>query len=91
MYVDDLIIAESTQATVDTFKQQLLKPTNQAYQCKDLGAPDRILKMKIARTAGGGLFLSQSLYVKDLLKPFAEHIGAKTTMSNDSITLMYAS
>ena len=36
VYVDDLIIAVSTQATVETFKQQHLKQ----LQCKDLGALD---------------------------------------------------
>ena len=42
--------------------------------------------MEITRIAGGDLFLSQSLYVKDVLKRFVEHIGAKTTKFNESIT-----
>ena len=44
--------------------------------------------MEIPRTAGGGLFLSQALYVYDALKCFAEHIGAKTSKFNESITPM---
>ena len=49
VYIDDLIIPGLTQATVDTFKKQLLK----RFQCKDLGALDRILNMKITHTAEG--------------------------------------
>ena len=54
---------------------------------KDLGL-GRIFNMEITRTAGGGLFPSQSLYVKDVLKRFAEGIGAKTNKFNESFTLM---
>ena len=48
VYVDDCIIAGSTQARGDTSKQQLLKK----FQCKDLGALDMILNMEITRTSG---------------------------------------
>ena len=87
VHVDDLIIAGSIQATVDNFKSQLLR----RFQCNDLGALDRILNMKITRTVGGGLFLSQSLYIKyikDMLKRFAEFVGSKSTKLNHSVTPM---
>ena len=80
VYFDNLIIVGSTQATVDTFEQQLLK----RFQL--LLALDKILKMKITRTTGGGLFLSQSLYAKDVLKCFAEQIDAKPSKLNESVT-----
>ena len=44
--------------------------------------------MEITRTVGGGLFLSQSLYIKDMLKRFAEFVGSKSTKLNDSVTPM---
>ena len=37
---------------------------------------------------GGGLFLSQSLYIKNFLDKFAEFIGSKSTILNKSITCM---
>ena len=44
--------------------------------------------MEITRIAGGGLFLSQSFNVKDVLRRFAVHIGAQTTKFYDSATPM---
>ena len=55
MYVDDLVIAATTQKTIMKFKQQITAK----YESKDLGELDRILNMEITRTAEGGLFLLQ--------------------------------
>ena len=44
--------------------------------------------MEITRTAIGGLFLSQSLYLKDVLKRFADRIGANTIKFNKSVNTM---
>ena len=60
VYVDDLVIAGTTQKVFTTFKQQITS----MYECKDLGALDRIL------TKEGGLFLSHSLYIQDVLGRF---------------------
>ena len=64
--VDDLIIAGTTQEAIMKFKQQITAE----FECKDLGELDRILNMEVPRTVEGGLFLSQSLYVKDVLEKF---------------------
>ena len=66
VYVDDLVIAGSTQKAITTFKQQITAK----YDCKDLGALDRILNMEVVRTKEGGLFLPQSLYIQVLLRRF---------------------
>ena len=63
VYVDDLVIAGSTQKAITTFKQH----TTANYHRKDLGALDRILNIKVVRIKGGGLFLPQSLYIQDVL------------------------
>ena len=66
VYVDDLVIAGTIQEVIMKFKQQI----NAKFECKDLGELDRIFIIEVTRTAEGGLFLSQSLYVKDKLEKF---------------------
>ena len=78
MYVDDLVIAGTTQEAIMEFKQQITAK----FECKDLGELDRILNMEVTRTVEGGLFLSQSLYVKDVLEKFKEYLPAKGSKFN---------
>ena len=75
VYVDDLVIAGSTQKAITTFKQQITAK----YECKDLGPLDRILNMEVVRTREGGLFLSQSLYIQDVLGRFKTHMPGPST------------
>ena len=62
--VDNLVIAGTTQEAIMKFKHQITAK----YKCKDLKELDRILNMDVTHTVEGGLFLSQSLYVKDVLE-----------------------
>ena len=55
VYVDDLVIAGTTQEAIS------VQITDHS---EDLGELDRILNMEVSCTVVGGLFLSQSLYVK---------------------------
>ena len=74
VYADDLVIARTTQG--------------QKFECRDLGKIDRILNMEVTRTVEGGLFLSQSLYVKDVLEKFKEYLPAKGSKFNCAETPM---
>ena len=56
------------------------------YECKNLG--DRILNMEVTRIVEGGLFLSQSLYVKVVLEMFKEYLPAKGSNFNGAETPM---
>ena len=69
VYVDDLVIAGTTQEAVMIFRQQITAK----YECKDLGELDRILNMEVTRTVVGGLFLSQS----HVLEKFKEYLPSK--------------
>ena len=40
--------------------------------------------MEVTRTVEGDLFLSQSLYVKDVLEQFKEYLPAKESKFNDA-------
>ena len=62
VYIDDSVIAVTTQKAITTFKQQITAK----YDCKDLGALDRILYMEVVRRKEGRQ-LSQSLYTQDVL------------------------
>ena len=73
VYVDGLVIAGTTQEAIMKFKQQI----KGKFECKDLGELDRILNIEITRTVEGNLFLSQSLYVKDVLEMFKQYLPAK--------------
>ena len=75
VYVDDLVIAGTTQKAISTSKPQITAK----YDCKDLGALDRILNMEVVRTKEGGLFLSQSLYIQDVLSRFKTHLPGPGT------------
>ena len=48
--------------------KKLSKSSSNKYERKDLGELDRIRNMEVTRTVNGGLFLSHSMYVKDVLK-----------------------
>ena len=61
VYVDDLVIAGTTQEAIRAFKQQITAK----YQYKDLSKLDMILYMAVTRTVQGGLFLSQYLLAQD--------------------------
>ena len=66
MYVDDLVIAGITQEAI-----------MQKFEYKSLGELDRILNMEVICTAERVLFLSQSLYVEDVLEKFLRYLPAK--------------
>ena len=51
VYVDDLVIAGTTQEAIMKFKQQITTK----FECKDLGELDRILIMEVTRTVEGRL------------------------------------
>ena len=84
VYVDDLIIAGTTQAAIMKVKQQITA----SFECKDLGELDRILNVEVTRSVEGGLFLSQSLYVKDVLEKFKQYLPAKGSKFNGAETPM---
>ena len=84
VYVDDLVIAGTTQEAIMKFKQQITAK----FECKDLGELDRILNMEVTRTVEGGLFLSQSLYVKDVLEKFKQYLPEKGSKFNGAETPM---
>ena len=79
IYVDDLLIASSTQSIRDTFVTDLGK----RFPVDDRGPLKLILGLAIDYTPGR-LAISQSLYVKDLLDKFAPHIDAGHTRRFDS-------
>ena len=82
LYVDYLVIAATTQKTITTFK------LTAKYECKDLAAPDRILNMEVVRTKDGGLFLSQSLHIQNVLGRFKTHLTGPSTRLNGAETPM---
>ena len=64
------MIVGSTQKAITTVKLQLMAK----YDCKDLGALDKLLNMEVVRTKEGGLFLSRYLYIQDALGRFKPHL-----------------
>ena len=84
MYLDDLVIAGSTQKAITTFKQQITAK----YDCKDWSDLDRILNMEVMRTKEGGMFLSQSLYIQDVLGRFKADMPGPSTRLNGAETPM---
>ena len=67
LYVDDMLIVESSIEEINILKKQLLKQ----FAIKDLGAVKQILGMRIIRDkANSTLKLSQSEYVKKILSRF---------------------
>ena len=67
LYVDDMLIVESSIEEINDLKKQLSKQ----FAIKDLGAAKQILGMRIIRDkANGTLKLSQSEYVKKVLNRF---------------------
>ena len=67
LYVDDMLIVESSIEEINNLKKLLSKQ----FAMKDLGAAKQILGMRIIRDkANGTLKLSQSEYVKKVLSRF---------------------
>ena len=67
LYVDDMLIVESSIKEINDLKKQLSKQ----FAMKDLGAAKQILGMRIIRDkANGTLKLSQSKHVKRVLSRF---------------------
>ena len=81
VYVDDIVITGTAQ---EAFKQQI----HAKFECKDLGELNRILNTEVTRTVEGGLFLSKSQYVKNVLEKFKEYQPAKGSKFNDAETPM---
>ena len=82
--MDYLVIAGTTLEAIMKLNQQITAK----YECKDLGELDGIFNMKVTRTVEGGLFLSQSLYVMDVLEKFKQYLPAKGSKFNGAETLM---
>ena len=77
IYVDDIIIAGTTLAVVNEFKNQL---KNQ-YKCKDLGELNYCLGMEITRDSiTKNITLSQKKYIRDVLKRFG-HENSKPALT----------
>jgi hypothetical protein len=66
IFVDDLVIAGSSLAAVENFKNEL----KSEYNMKDLGAISFCLGMEISQDADGAYSLSQSKYIGDVLRRF---------------------
>ena len=65
VYVDDLLIAASTQTLIDEFTMLI----SSKFEYKDLGRPTRILGMDIS-VNDKSITLSQSTYIKEVLDRF---------------------
>ncbi|KAK6162474.1 hypothetical protein DH2020_002315 [Rehmannia glutinosa] len=63
VYVDDILITGNCAATIQSIVQQL----NASFALKDLGEVDYFLGIQVKKTSDGGLHLSQTKYIKDLL------------------------
>jgi hypothetical protein len=63
VYVDDIIVASSSQDATTT----LLKNLEKDFALKDLGELHYFLSIEVAKI-NGGILLSQTKYVGDLLK-----------------------
>ena len=72
IYVDDIVVAYCDLSTFKSFKDEL---TNR-FKCKDLGTLTRVLNMEVTRTTDGGIFLSQSSFIRDVLERFREFVPA---------------
>ena len=46
------------------------------FKCKDLGELNKVLNMRILRTADGGLFVLQASNMRDVLVRIKEHVPA---------------
>ena len=67
LYVDDMLIATKSMSEV----KKLMILLSREFNMKDFGADKKILMMEIPReTALGRLWLSQSDYVRKVLKRF---------------------
>ena len=82
MYVEDLVITGTIQESIMKFIQHITAK----YECKDVGELDRIINMEVTCTVEGGLFLSQSLYVKDVLEKLKRYFPTKVSKFNDAET-----
>jgi len=77
IYVDDLIIAASSQRLIDTFKREL----HSVYAMKDLGELKYCLGMEISRDRRKGtITLTQSKYINDVLTRFRLSGDGKTEL-----------
>ena len=63
VYVDDIIVASSSENAT----KRLLQDLNKDFALKDLGAVHYFLGMEVHK-AGGGIILTQDKYANDLLK-----------------------
>ena len=89
IYVDDVIIAHNCDSMFQSFRSKLTS----RFKCKDLDTLIRALNMEIVRTAHGGVFLSQSAYIKDILERFKEHVPLTANASElpaDPKTRLYS-
>lgn len=87
IYVDDILLASSNSAIVDSFKNHLGKH----FKHKDLGRPKYFLELEIAQNSQG-ISVCQRKYVLDLLKdtcligckPIFTHMDYNTKIQDDS-------
>lgn len=63
VYVDDIVITGSSSTVVN----QLINTMNKKFALKDLGPLSFFVGIEVSYPPTGGLFLSQSKYIQDLL------------------------
>ncbi|KAK8934286.1 hypothetical protein KSP39_PZI015019 [Platanthera zijinensis] len=74
LYVDDMLIASSSQLEIDKVKNQLFK----SFEMKDLGEAQKILGMEIQRDKSTGrVWLCQKAYLEKVLKKFGVDASTK--------------
>lgn len=87
VYVDDIIVTGSNSRELDA----LITSLHNQFALKDLGPLHYFLGIQVTPTAHGGLLLTQTKYVNDLLhrckmqdaKPVSTPMAASTKLTND--------
>lgn len=87
IYVDDILVVGSSS----TIASNLISSLNSQFSLKDLGKMSYFLGIEVSYPSNGGLFLSQSTYITEILSR-ANMIEAKsiaTSMVSGSIVSAY--
>ncbi|XP_016199517.1 uncharacterized protein LOC107640515 [Arachis ipaensis] len=84
VYVDDIVITCSSSNTISSIIQQL----NKTFVLKDMGSLHYFLGIGVTKTCDGGMVLSQTKYIKDiLLKASMQDYKAVPTPMTSNLTL----
>lgn len=83
IYVDDIVITGSSQTDIDGLVLKLHKK----FSLKDLGFLSYFLGVEVSYPVSGGIFLSQSKYISDLLErtKMTQANGISTPMLSGSV------